>query len=852
MGKFVKVILIIFSVLLVLIIAAIVIIPMVVDLNDYKPEIEAAVKDKTGRTLSIEGDLDISVFPWLGISTGKISLSNAQGFTEKNFALIGESDIKVKLIPLLSKKIEVRTIVLKGLELNLAKNKQGLTNWHDLTPSEEDPAAKDASNENTDESAFDMSSLALGGLVLENSHISWNDQQAEQHVIVNDFNLGAGAIAFNEKIGIENFKLSSGSISFNESLVIKDLALNSGAITAAGENVNVESFNLSSGSIVSGEGITVNTLALKSGAIAVAGKNINVESFNLSSGSIVSDEGIAINTLDVKSTAIAIAGEDINAENFNLSSTSVVSNKGIVIKDIALDSGAIAFDKPVDLKVSFFLENAEPAVTEKLTLSTQLVIDKTFKKIQLTHFKLDSVTKGESIPGGVFDAQLLSDISLDLQKQTLALKNLQLNTNTIDLTGDIKASQLDADLQYTGAIQVAEFNPKTLLQQLQMDVPETADKQVLQKLVIGFNLQGTTDSVALKQLKIALDNTQILGSVSVKQFKDPAIGFNLNIDHIDVDQYIAPTPKPEIIQQEPATTPVETVTTLMPVDTLRALNLSGDLSIGKLKVAELKMAGVKLNVQAKQGILKTRHSIKQLYQGHYQGQISINAKSKIPTLSLNEKIDKVQIEPLLKALSPDKPAKMKGTANVAANLNMRGNTIAAFKSSLAGNLNFSLLKGVVYGFNLQQYIDVGRLAFKGKTMKQNYANEQTVFSVIKGSANIKKGLVNNPDFLAESSDADIKGSGTINLVNDALKYKVLVTMKKNLNNDKIDLAGRSVELNVAGTIQDPTYSTNLLSMISEKEKQKVDKLIGKGEKAIDKALGEGSGKAVNDLLKSFF
>ena len=105
MGKFAKIILMVFSSLLILIIAAAIIIPLVVDLNDYKPEIEAAVKDKTGRTLLIEGDLNVSVFPWLGISTGKISLSNAPGFAEQHFALIGESDIKVKLMPLLSKII---------------------------------------------------------------------------------------------------------------------------------------------------------------------------------------------------------------------------------------------------------------------------------------------------------------------------------------------------------------------------------------------------------------------------------------------------------------------------------------------------------------------------------------------------------------------------------------------------------------------------------------------------------------------------------------------------------------------------------------------------------------------------
>ena len=86
----------------------------------------------------------------------------------------------------------------------------------------------------------------------------------------------------------------------------------------------------------------------------------------------------------------------------------------------------------------------------------------------------------------MFDAQLFTEVTLDLQQQTLALEKIQFNSNMIDLTGYLKASQLNAQLQYEGTIQIASFSPKALLQQLQMDVPETTDSQVLQKFVMGF------------------------------------------------------------------------------------------------------------------------------------------------------------------------------------------------------------------------------------------------------------------------------------------------------------------------------------------------------------------------------
>ena len=133
MGKPVKIILSIIAAIAFLIVIAIFTLPFFIDPNNFKPEIAAAVKDKTGRDLTLAGDLKLSIFPWLGISTGKMALGNAAGFQDKPFATLEESDIKVKLLPLLTKKIEISRLVLKGLTLNLAKNPQGESNWKDLT-----------------------------------------------------------------------------------------------------------------------------------------------------------------------------------------------------------------------------------------------------------------------------------------------------------------------------------------------------------------------------------------------------------------------------------------------------------------------------------------------------------------------------------------------------------------------------------------------------------------------------------------------------------------------------------------------------------------------------------------------
>jgi len=118
--------------LLLLLVVIAIALPFIVDPNDYKPEITQAVKQNTGRNLTLKGDIKLSVFPWLGLELGETRLSNARGFGKKPFVKMERIGIKVKLLPLLRRQVIVDKIILQGLQLNLARNRKGVTNWDDL------------------------------------------------------------------------------------------------------------------------------------------------------------------------------------------------------------------------------------------------------------------------------------------------------------------------------------------------------------------------------------------------------------------------------------------------------------------------------------------------------------------------------------------------------------------------------------------------------------------------------------------------------------------------------------------------------------------------------------------------
>ncbi len=205
MGKILKFILWLVIALVALVIIAAVVLPMVVDPNDYKAEIATAVEKQTGRLLTIDGDIALSVFPWLGLDIGPTQFSNAAGFDEPAMARMEAVQVRVKLLPLLRKQLEVDKIRLSGLQLYLAKDKQGLTNWADLTaPAEAGEPTDKATPETADgAAAAGLERLAIGGIEVTGASIHWDDRSSDSHYEVNELSLTTGAIEPGEAFDLD-------------------------------------------------------------------------------------------------------------------------------------------------------------------------------------------------------------------------------------------------------------------------------------------------------------------------------------------------------------------------------------------------------------------------------------------------------------------------------------------------------------------------------------------------------------------------------------------------------------------------------------------------------------------------
>ena len=148
------------------------------DANKWKGEIAQLVQEKKGRSLKIEGDLSLSLFPSVGLQLGKATLSEHQ--SEQTFASVDSARVSVRLLPLLSKQAVVDTVELGGVKARLVRFKDGRLNIDDLLAKDDkEPPAR-----------FDIAGVRLAG-----GELSWRDEKAGQELTLSGLDLTTGRLA---------------------------------------------------------------------------------------------------------------------------------------------------------------------------------------------------------------------------------------------------------------------------------------------------------------------------------------------------------------------------------------------------------------------------------------------------------------------------------------------------------------------------------------------------------------------------------------------------------------------------------------------------------------------------------
>jgi len=128
MSKAKKVALVLVVVLVIIGAALAIVVPMLLDVDRYRPQVIAQIQRETGKPVQI-GHMDLTVFPQVAIRVADFSLGNPTGFPTGDFVEAKKIYVVVNASALLHHKVEITSLQLDDLTLDMLENVHGKWNF---------------------------------------------------------------------------------------------------------------------------------------------------------------------------------------------------------------------------------------------------------------------------------------------------------------------------------------------------------------------------------------------------------------------------------------------------------------------------------------------------------------------------------------------------------------------------------------------------------------------------------------------------------------------------------------------------------------------------------------------------
>jgi len=422
-------------------------------------------------------------------------------------------------------------------------------------------------------------------------------------------------------------------------------------------------------------------------------------------------------------------------------------------------------------------------------------------KFSAEHLKLNANLDS----GNIVAAVSLPDLSGNAQSFKVSSLALDLDVQLPDQTFKVKlASPL------SGNFEARQFNLSNLTVAVNALFDKLPGKPVSSEMKGSMQVDGTRQTVQAN-LAGGLLQSQVVAKVGVKGFSSPSIQFDVDVDQFDADLYL---PKKTGAKANQPEQPLD-------LSALRALNLEGSLRIGKLKVANIKSSGVRLDVKAHKGQVNVSPLSANLYQGSMKGTLAVNAAA-VPVITVDQKLSGVDVAALTKdAANFDT---LEGRGNVAMNLSMRGNTVSSMKKAMNGNLSLNLADGAIKGINVAKSLrDAQGMLGRAQTQAANQS-EKTDFSELRASFKINNGVAHNDDLSMKSPLLRVAGAGDIDIGQSSMNYLARATLARTLEGQggRDNVAGITVPVRVSGPFADLKYTLDFGALVNEAARQKVE------------------------------
>lgn len=592
--------------IVVVLVAAVLVVPSLIDWNGYKPEIQAAVRKATGRDIKLDGSIGLSVLPSPSLSVEKVSFANIEGGSTPDMVTLDSLRVHVALLPLLSGKVHVTSVTLVKPTIVLEKLADGRANWELGTGSAASAGSSSASTASGGEEGGGAPAVALDSATIEGGTILYKDAAAgsEQRIEGLNAKISAG--------GLQGPFEVSGSVSYQGVPLTLEASvgqLDGGRPTSVKATVSAADKALT---------------ATANGMLELAAR----PGFKGEVRIDAPDLGKAVERLAgaLGSAPPAVGAGQALAVSANVEgspSVVTVSDLAVALGESRLQGGVeVALDKTVtvDAKLSgnrLDLDALLPAAAAKPAAAEAP------SKPAASSGSKDTAVASFALPTGISGSV---DVSVDaVQYRGGSIRKVRLAGDLVDGTAIVRlaTAQLPGGTEMTltgttvagkgephfvGRVEAVSDNLRSTLDWAGVDTTGVAPDR-LHKASVKAAVDATPTKVEVTDWTMELDATKAKGGLTLVMRDRPAFGLSLEVDRINLDAYMPAADKAKVAPAKAgssASASAAAAGSKNPLSALTAVDANVNIRVGEATAYGVPVRDARIDALLQNGTLTLR------------------------------------------------------------------------------------------------------------------------------------------------------------------------------------------------------------------------------------------------------
>ncbi len=760
------------------------------DPNAYKSRLEQLVFDRYARTLTIRGDIGLSLFPRIGLSVNDVSLSNRN--STDTFISVDGARFAVAIWPLLFSRLVVDHVAITGLKAWVVRDAKGHFNFSDVLESHAQAARATGSDAGVlavaPAAGHQDFNIDIAGLELKGGQIHYVDQMAGLSTTFVAIEASTGRVTYDQPFDVALKAAIKGDDPVQDARLDAQalLRLDPEVRGYSAQKINVQ-LTGRLGNLDKSKGSLKGNLAYKGRESKFSADNLELDlSGNIVGAHPVQDLKVGLTAAQLR---LDQRNDELKVSKLALRATGKDAGRSI---ELALDAPALAVSPdsaqgdPISgtlkwagqdtLGVTLGLEglsgnanewqfhavSLDGALTQgrrllHLKLTSPLSWDTTLRKGSLSAIKGDMGIKDQALRGGAYEFPMIGSVHVDLVQDLL----------DADLSAVIDGGQ-------------ASFKSRTT----RLADPQTQFSLSSEK----FDLNRWLPPRPVEQATTAPSDASQARKETAKSASPAA----------------APGPGAAATPARP---------TVIDLSFLKGQDLQGALQVGDLRVRDLQLTDVNAQVQVRKGALTVPKLTARLYEGTLDGQISATAAQ---VLGLKLNLDKIAVAPLLQAAGSPYTVSGRGAAQI--DLTASGDTVDALQRSLDGRFLWQIRDGAVHGVDASRTLSDVAAALGNITKGRLDAlpspfdkRRSTPFSSLDGRIDLKngQGTVSKLSLVSSLVRVSEGKPARIDLPERTLDLVLLAQVSARLPKDQAvalgPLAGATIPVRISGPWTHPAY-----------------------------------------------